>query len=214
MEFENHTYVAGEGDGLKKICLITAGYGFSVDIIATYQDGSTEGTTIYSAALDKHCDHMHMHFLIVIGVDVSNSSGVGSTCVSIEIRDDEAVSNAANISLTLRAENDRVSTGPVAMITVLDDDGQSVLLDKSVTDDKNLMVLFSDLIVVFTNDSYEVVEGKSIPVCVKTDGDLRRDVHLFLFSTGKIFTSRVYFYCFAKRFSIVYIYEFLVTRWR
>ena len=60
VEFENLSYVVGEGDGVKKICLNAEGYGFSVDIIATYQDGSTEG--IYSAAADKkHCDHMHVY---------------------------------------------------------------------------------------------------------------------------------------------------------
>ena len=52
----------------------------------------------------------------MIGVNVSSSGG----CVSVEVRDNEAVSNAANISLSLRAQN---STGPAAVITVLDDDG-------------------------------------------------------------------------------------------
>ena len=56
------------------------------------------------------------------GVDVSNSSDAG-VCVGIAIRDDKAVNDATNISLALRADNARVSTGPVAMITVLDDDG-------------------------------------------------------------------------------------------
>jgi hypothetical protein len=134
VEFENSSYVVGEGAGWKEVCLNARGYGFSVEVIATYDDDTTE----------------------VIGVNVSSSGG----CVSVEVRDNEAVSNAANISLSLRAQN---STGPAAVITVLDDD-----------------VLF----VIFTNNSYEVVEGGSIPVCVRTDGDLRKEVHLILYTTG------------------------------
>ena len=40
---------------------------------------------------------------------------------------------------------------------------------------------------VFTNNSYEVVEGGSVPVCLKTDDDLRRSVLLTLTveSSGK-----------------------------
>ena len=31
-----------------------------------------------------------------------------------------------------------------------------------------------------------MVEGGSIPVCVRTDGDLRKEVHLILYTTGKV----------------------------
>ena len=50
-----------------------------------------------------------------------------------------------------------------------------------------LVSLFSELLVVFTNNSYEVVEGGSVPVCLKTDDDLRRSVLLVLTveSSGK-----------------------------
>ena len=34
---------------------------------------------------------------------------------------------------------------------------------------------------VFTSDSYEVVEGGVLPVCVETDSDLRRTVNLVLY---------------------------------
>ena len=57
------------------------------------------------------------------------------------------------------------------------------------------MVLFSVLFVIFTNNSYEVVEGGSIPVCVRTDGDLRKEVHLILYTTGKA-TCIVYIHVF------------------
>ena len=64
VEFENLSYVVGEGDGVKKICLNAEGYGFSVDITATYQDGSTEGT--YSAAVDKKALRSRAHILLCV----------------------------------------------------------------------------------------------------------------------------------------------------
>ena len=34
---------------------------------------------------------------------------------------------------------------------------------------------------MFTNSSYEVVEGGMVPICVRTDDDLRREVFLVLY---------------------------------
>ena len=52
--------------------------------------------------------------------------GADSTvCVNVSLRNDAAVNEAVarTVFLTLGSDNDLVSTGPPAIITVLDDDG-------------------------------------------------------------------------------------------
>ena len=45
-------------------------------------------------------------------------------CVSVDLRDDETVNEARNISLTLQTEDSRVTTGPPVILTSLNDDGR------------------------------------------------------------------------------------------
>ena len=50
----------------------------------------------------------------------------------------------------------------------------------------------------FTNTSYEVIEGGVMPVCMRTDDDLRQSVILQLFmedSTGKMTCCRCFWAC-------------------
>ena len=58
-------------------------------------------------------------------VDVSSAGGDGSVCVSVNLRDDQDVNEDRNISLSLKTEDTRVSTGPSATLAVFNDDGKT-----------------------------------------------------------------------------------------
>lgn len=66
--------------------------------------------------------YKHKHTVFAVTDVAVRVAGV-PVCVSVVLRDDGAVNEEMNITLSLQADDDRVFTGPPAVITVLDDDG-------------------------------------------------------------------------------------------
>ena len=55
---------------------------------------------------------------------VEVTEGSEKTCVDVDLRDDEAVNEPRNITLSLHTDDIRISTGPSAIITTLNDDSE------------------------------------------------------------------------------------------
>ncbi|CAI8017226.1 L-gulonolactone oxidase, partial [Geodia barretti] len=106
VEFERGSYQANEGERFKEVCVTSRGSNFSLQLLATHEDNSTE----------------------VREVEVTAAGS--SVCVDVDLRNDEVVNKPRNISLSLRTSNVSISTGPSAIITTLNDDIARVYFTK------------------------------------------------------------------------------------
>ena len=112
--------MANESERYKEICITAQSYNFSIELVATYDNNTTEGQMTFSGVYSENaCTVMD-----AIVTDVYVGGADVPVCVDVDLRDDETVSEERIISLSLQADNNSISTGPLSILTAIDDDGK------------------------------------------------------------------------------------------